>query len=350
MWVGTRLDFSHQLAPRLGIAWDVLGGGRSRLWASLGKTFAMLPAGLGATVIRRAATVDDFELGGMVLGRTHDAGGAYRIAPGIEPIEQDEVTLGAEFALAGALRASLWGQGRFVRRALETTSDGFDNPGWNGDIPATRETEVVAFSLEMAQLEKIAIRAGVMWGRTVGTWTGPYDPRQGVNLLQGPDWDAGASNLYGPLPTDAGSRAFVEAERRGSLGSVGLAVATRLAVGSGRPRNVLADGDAGIVELLPRGSAGRNPVIGQVNLRLAAQWRGVLVTLDLENVFDRQDLTNLDEVFTRDTVRPVEGGSYEDLVFLKNAAGKPATRRTGFQLPTAYLPPLAVSLGVHKAL
>ncbi len=349
MWVGTQLDFSHELAPRLGIAWDVLGGGRSRLWASLGKTFAMLPAGLGATVLQRPATVRDFELGGMVLGRTHDAGGAYRVAPGIEPIEQDEVTLGAEVALAGALRASLWGQGRFVRRALETTRDGFDNPGRNGDIPATRETEIVAFSLEMTQLEKIAIRAGVMWGRTVGTWTGPYDPRQGVNLLQGPDWDAGANNLYGPLPTDVGGRAFVEAERRGSLGSVELAVATRLTVGSGRPRNVLADGADGIVELLPRGSAGRNPVIGQANLRLAAQWRGVLVTLDLENVFDRQDPTNLDEVFTRDTVRPVEGGSYEDLVFLKNAAGKPATRRTGFQLPTAYQPPLAASLGVHKA-
>jgi len=36
-------------------------------------------------------------------------------------------------------------------------------------------------------------------------------------------------------------------------------------------------------------------------------------------------------------------------VFLKNDAGKPATRRTAFQLPTAYQPPLTVSLGVHKA-
>ena len=348
MWVGSRLHFSHQVSPRVGIAWDVLGGGRSRLWANLGKTFAMLPAGLGQTVIQRDATVDDFEIGGG-NSRTHDAGSAYRIEPGIGPIEQDEVTLGAEVALVGALRATLWGQGRFIRRALETTPDGFDNPGRNGDLPATRETELVAFSLEMAQREKIAIRAGVMWGRTVGTWTGPYDPRQGANLLQGPDWDFDASNLYGPLPTDPGGRAFVEAERRGTLGTVGLAVATRLSVGSGRPRNVLADGPDGIVELLPRGSAGRNPVIGQANLRLAAQWRGFTATLDLVNLFDRRDLTNLDEVFTGDAVRPVEGGSYSDLVFLKTAAGTPARRRTGFQLPTAFQPPLAISLGVHKA-
>lgn len=348
MWVGSRLHFSHQLSPRVGIAWDVLGGGRSRLWANLGKTFAMLPAGLGATVIQRDATVDDVELG-TIRRRTHDAGAAFQIDPEIGPIEQDEVTLGAEFALVGALRATLWGQGRFIRRALETTAAGFANPGKNGEPPATRETALVAFSLEMAQREKIAIRAGVMWGRTVGTWTGPHDPRQGANFLQGPDWDAGASNLYGPLPTDLGGRAFVEAERRGTLGTVGLAVATRLTVGSGRPRNLLADGASGIIELLPRGSAGRDPVIAQANLRLAARWRGVMMTLELFNVFDRRDLTNLDEVFSADTVRPVEGGSYEDLVFLKNAAGAPARRRTAFQLPTAFQSPLSIALGVHKA-
>ena len=348
MWVGSRLHFSHQISPRVGIAWDVLGGGRSRLWANLGKTFAMLPAGLGATVIQRDATVDDFEFAG-VTGRTHDAGSAFRVEPGIAPTEQDEGSLGAEVAIAGALRATLWGQGRFVRDGLETTSAGFDNPGRNGDAPATRETELVALALEMTDPGRTAIRAGVMWGRTVGTWTGLYDPRQGATLLQGPDWDADPSNLSGPLPTDTGGRAFLEASRRGTLGTVGVAAATRLMVGSGRPRNVLANGPDGIVELLPRGSAGRNPLIAQANLRLEAQWRGVLVTLEIFNVFDRRDTTNLDEVYSLDSVRPIQGGSTSDLVFLKNAAGAPATRSTAFQLPTAFQPPLSISLGVHTA-
>jgi hypothetical protein len=348
MWVGSRLHFSQQVAPRVGIAWDVLGGGRSRLWANLGKSFAMLPAGLGATVIQRDTTVDDFTFAG-VTSRVRDAGAAYRIQPGIEPVEQDEVTLGAEVALVGALRATLWGQGRFIRRGLETTLDGFDNPGRNGDLPATRETELAAFQLEMAATDKLAIRAGVTWGRTVGTWTGPYDPRQGVNLLQGTDWDAGSSNLSGALPTDQGGRMFMEAERRGTLGEVAVAVATRLTVGSGTPRSVLADGPDGIVDLLPRGSAERNPVIGQANLHLAASWCGITATLDLFNVFDRRDPTGVDEVYSTDSVRPIEGGSYSDLVFLKTDTGEVAHRRTAFQLPTTFQAPLSVALGVHAA-
>jgi hypothetical protein len=269
--------------------------------------------------------------------------------PGTDPIEQDEVTLGAEVALAGALRATAWGQGRFLRHGLETTPAGFTNPGAGGVLPATRETELVALQLELRKQDTTAIRTGVMWGRTVGTWTGPFDPRQGANQLAGPDWDVDAGNLYGALPTSSGSRVFVEAERRFTLGDLGLAVATRLTAGSGRPRSVLANGTDGIVELLPRGSAGTGPVVSQANLRLAARWAGFDVTLDVINLFDRRTPTNLDEVYTTDAGRPVIGGSASDLVFVKTDGGAVAHRLTSFQLPTAYQPPLSVTLGVHKS-
>jgi hypothetical protein len=285
-----------------------------------------------------------------VNARIHDRGGASPVADGAEPIEQDEVTLGAEVALVGALRATVWGQGRLLRHGLEDTGGVFGNPGEHGGdlavIEATRETELVAASVELVQ-RAIAIRAGVMWGRTVGSWTGPYDPRTGATLLQSAAWDTDASNLDGPLPTDLGSRAFIEAERTGAIGGVAVAVATRLTVGSGQPRSVLGGGPGGVVELLPRGSAGRDPVVAQADVRLAALWRRLSITLDVQNVLDRRTPTTLDEVYTDDSARPVEGGSYDDLVFLKNAAGAPARRRTAFQQPTAYQPPLAVSLGVH---
>jgi hypothetical protein len=308
----------------------------------------MLPTGLGATVIQRDATVDDSQLG-TIIARSRDAGAVFRIVPGTDPIEQDELTLGAEVALAGALRATAWGQGRFLRHGLETTSAGFTNPGAGGVLPATRETELVALQLELRKQDTTAIRAGVMWGRTVGTWTGPFDPRQGANQLAGPDWDVDAGNLYGALPTSSGSRVFVEAERRFTLGDLGLAVATRLTAGSGRPRNVLANGTDGIVELLPRGSAGTGPVVSQANLRLAARWAGFDFTLDVINLFDRRTPTNLDEIYTTDAGRPVIGGGASDLVFVKTDGGAVAHRLTSFQLPTAYQPPLSVTLGVHKS-
>jgi len=347
MWVGTDLHFSRQLAPRLGAVWDPLGGGRSRLWASAGRTFAMLPAGLGSTIIRRDATAEDFDVGGAT-SRIVTPGTVFRIAPGIESIQQDEVTIGAEIAVAGALRATLWGQGRYLRHGLETTPDGFDNPGGNGEIAATRETEVAAFQLELRR-PGAAIRTGVLWGRTVGTWTGPFDPRQGANQLQGVDWNFDSTNLYGPLPTQFGGQFFAEAQAQRSVAGFEVAAALRLSAASGRPRNVLANGIDGIVELLPRGSAGTGPVITQTNLRLAARRGRLGATLDIINLFDRRTVTNLDEIYTDDTVRPIAGGRVGDLVFLRDDTGAPAQRRTAFQLPNAYQAPLSVTFGVHAA-
>ena len=347
MWVGTELHYSDQLAPRLGASWDFLGKGRSRAWVSMGRSFALLPAGLGQTILARERYVDQV-LSPFGEGRVVDTGATAPIADGIEAITQDELTAGAEVALERTIRARVWLQGRWLRRGLETVDGTFDNPGRTGGTPALRETGLVAAEVALAPKKQIIVRAGWMYGHTFGSWAGAFDPREGAILYAGSDYDAGSVNLFGRLPSDAGHRTYIEGERTGRLGSVKLAASARLTVGSGKPRNVLADSDDGFVYLLPRGSAGRAPMIAQANIRIGADIEGVLITLDLFNVFNRKEATSVDEVYASGAVQPIDGGTVADLPFLKNVDGTDATRRRTYATATAFQSPLSAVLGIQK--
>jgi hypothetical protein len=113
---------------------------------------------------------------------------------------------------------------------------------------------------------------------------------------------------------------------------------------------VLGDSDEGVVYLLPRGAGGRGPMVSQVNLRLAARWRGFDVTLDLFDVFDRRTATEVSTFYSGGAIRPIDGGSASDLVFLKTDAGAPAVRSIGYLTPVAYQLPFSAVLGIHRNL
>jgi len=346
MWVGPVLHFSDQLAPRLGASWDPLGGGRSRVWASMGRSFAMLPTGLGPTIIERSRTVD-YIVSSFGEGRAVDTGAVSTVAAGVEPIAQDELTTGAQLALARTVRATVWLQGRWLRRGLDTTTTGFDNPGREGGTPAIRNTGLVA--AELATTGKLSLRVGYMYGRTIGSWTGAFDPREGAVLYAGSDYDATSVNLLGRLPTDMGHRTYVEAERRGKLGSVPVSIAMRLTAGSGRPRSAIADSsDTGVIYLIPRGSAGRGPMLTQANIRMGARWHGLDLTLDVFNLFNRREAVAVNDVYTQAAVRPIDRGSREDLVWLKTETGLETVRSTSYAHALSYQSPLSVLLGIRQ--
>ncbi|MDQ3337179.1 MAG: TonB-dependent receptor [Myxococcota bacterium] len=360
MWVGTDLHFSREWAPRLGLAWELLDGTHpkcpdctARWWASMGRSFVMLPAGLGPTVIRRNATARDVEFG-LGPSRAVNPGNVFTIADGIAPAAQDEVTTGIELGVPKILRFAGWVQGRTLRRGYETVTypsgaSAFDNPGRQGDEPATRDSVVLALEAMIAPTPKMTFRASYLYGRTVGSWAGPFDPRQGANLYNGEDWDSVTGNIVGRLPTDAGHRALFELERRGRVGKLELAAAARLTTQSGRPRSVLADGDTGIIYLLQRGTEGRGELLSQANVRLAARWQRTDITLDIFNLFDHRTPTTRDEVYTAGDIRPISGGTQEDLVWARTETGSPIRRRTGYGLPLTYQSPIAVTLGLHQA-
>jgi hypothetical protein len=349
MWVGTNLHFSDELAPRLGASWDPLGGGRSRLWVTMGRSFEYLPPGVGHTVTGTVRTVDNVS-SPFGASRIVDTGENIRVVAGVEPPAVDELALGADVALMRAVRLRGWAQGTWLARGLDTTPDGVDNPGHTGDTTASRNTVLLAVELQTAPTAKLRIRAGYAWAQTVGSWAGPYNPREGTTFFASSDFLVTDPNLSGHLPSELGHHLYIEAERHGQVGPVRLAFATRITLASGRPRDALGDSDDGVVYLIPRGSAGHDPMLSQANMRLAATWHGFDVTVDVFNVFDRTDATNLDTFYASGPIRPIAGGSYEDLVFLHNDFGLPATRRTTYALGTAFQTPFSAVLGVHHAL
>jgi hypothetical protein len=349
MWVGERLHFSDEFSPRLGASWDFLGQGRSRLWASMGRAYPMLPAGLGSTVIRRDGTVHDVETP-LGQSRDTDAGAAYRVVSGIEPMAQDELTLGVEVGLAKTFRLIAWMQGRWLRRGLETTPDGFDNPGRLEGGPARRSTEQFAVELATSPTATLVLRIGYLAGRTVGNFNGAWDPRQGVILYNGDEFGTGftANTEFGRLPNDVGQRLYVEGSRRFTFGNVGLQAALRLTLNSGRPRSAIALTDVGPLHIIERGSIGRGEMLATTNARIAASWRGFDLALDVLNVFDRGAASSVDEVFTSSFVRPIDGGSFEDVIFLKTTDGDTPSRRTAFGLPLAFQAPVSGILSLRR--
>jgi hypothetical protein len=348
MWVGPVLHFSDELSPRLGVAWDPLGGGKSRVWASMGRSFAFLPAGVGSPILLRDRTADDSTFLGNTT-RSVDTGLPVVVVPGIEPITQDELTLGAQVVLQRAVRLTAWLQGRWLDRGIETTPDGFDNPGRTGGLAATRETQFAAIELATSPTSNLILRIGYTCGRTVGSWTGAFNPREGAVLYNSTDFDVTSSNQFGHLPIDPGQRLYFEAQRHGTVGDVTLGVSTRLTVASGRPRDALGDSSDGIIYLIQRGSAGNGPLQTQANIRFAARWRATDFTLDLINAFDRRDATNVDSIYSGGSLHPIEGGDATDLVFLKTDAGDPAVRRSAYNVGTQFQVPFAAVLGVRRS-
>ena len=354
MWVGPVLHFSNQLAPRLGASWDPFGKGRSRAWVSMGRSYALMAAGVGSTILLHDRTADDLTFNGATT-RSVNTGAALAVADGVQPITQDELTAGFEVAALRQLRARVWVQGRWLERGLESTPTGFDNPGRApSSLPALRDTELVAAELESNLTAKTVLRVGYLWGHTTGSWAGAYDPHNGAALFNTPDFDVTSVNQNGLLPTDLGQRLYFEALRRGHLGEVELYVATRFTVAAGRPRDALGNSSDGLVYLIDRGEYGRSPLQTQANVRLAARFHKLDVTLDLFNLFDRRDETNTDPVYSGGAIHPIEGGRSEDLVFLRSEDPDSQTsfasqRSPGFQTGTAFQPPFSAVLGIHRS-
>ena len=130
-------SLTNQWSPRIGVVWDFVGDGTSKLYASAGRFYYALPTDLNARVYTATSFVTTFNYEYNSLtqdaaaprDQTSSAAAARRASrsiPGTKASYQDEFTIGIEKALDPTLSVGLKGTYRTLGRAIEDRGDLYD--------------------------------------------------------------------------------------------------------------------------------------------------------------------------------------------------------------------------------
>lgn len=337
----------RDLLPRVGASWDVLGAGRSRLFASWGRYAAMLPAGTGERVFSGPTIYQLISFGGTVSHAVASSG-EVPIAPELHGVRVDEALAGFEIGAADVVRAGVHVRQRHLGRTLEDVNGTLAVVGAEpGTMAATRDLTEIGASFENSPAAVVHVRFGYAWSRLRGNWPGPYDPVDGFGLYLSSLFDRPPINATGPLPNDQPHRFFAEIVGRGRQLGMDLDFGVRAIATSGRPRSYRTI--AGQSFLIPRGAGGRLPSVAQTNARIAARRGKLTFSLDVFNLFNRRGTTAIDEVYVIDDLLPIDGGDESDLVFAKDNVDESAPARLNrrYGAPSRFQAPVLVLLGVR---
>jgi hypothetical protein len=352
----TAQSFTDQWQPRIGAIYQLGSQRAQKLFGSFGRFYEQLT--LNMAVINYSNGVSVTQLLFDHDPRLDPGGGDTVFAvfePEVQPRRDlegqyfDELTLGYERALGSRLRAGIRGVARRLRWAVE---DAFSvdsgmyqigNPGRGnlGFTPrARRHYTALVLTLEKPD-GRFNFLASYAISRTSGNYQGLYDYARDFlpaapNTTSEFDFPEQYANSSGLLPND---RTHV-AKFAGSYRVDGrLTAGTFVSWASGVPRDELGAtpiGDGIHAYLRPRGSAGRNPSVLDLNLRLAytlpAWSKGVAPRLSL----DLLHLTNARTALRHDDVR-----------FLTlDADGNQALLNPNYNHPRAFAPPMKARLGI----
>jgi hypothetical protein len=342
------------------------------------------------------------------------ASGVEPVDPGIRPPYLDMFGVGVEYELLTDLSVAIDYTGRRQGTVIEDMSDdegqtfAISNPGTGkpfqidgttfdpknsvGADPVTgrmvhmpipravRSYDGLTFSLKKSFSGRWLAQGSYTWSSLRGNYTGFFRPENG-QLTPGwtPSFDTASMmvNQSGPLPGDRphvfklfGSYAFDLGRRwQASAG-------TALRVESGAPVSYLMPsagygGDA--IYALPRGSAGRTPMLttfdlkGGVAFTFLPPYR-IQLTVDLFNVLNAQAATSLYQQWTTDASQQIVNGQCArrnavsgsdpiaaaladcpDLRFMKSASGRSATINQLFGRAQAWQDPRSVRLGLEMS-
>lgn len=204
------------------------------------------------------------------------------------------------------------------------------------------------------------VQTSYTYSRTRGNYPGLYAADKGQldpNITSLYDLPELMQNRDGPLPNDRPHNLRVDGYYSQAIGQRGSVTAGLGAMArSGRPNNALGVHAAyGQSEsfILPRGSAGRSPVVSRFDLHLSYRHQltsgGMTLDafVDIFNLFNQRTALQVDQDYTLDPVDPIVGGDASDLPHLKTVFGTPATKNPNYLSATAYQPPISGRLGMR---
>ncbi|XXF79519.1 TonB-dependent receptor [Myxococcaceae bacterium GXIMD 01537] len=362
------LVLGNQISPRVGAIVDPFANGRAKLFVNYAKYYESVPLNLvdrafpgerrftgrhlGAT--ETTAGCDPSTLEGQQGNckdpaynvRTTEAGrnpnrlytgGKVEnepVDPNIEPQSSDEFVVGGEYEVIANTRVGANYTHRAMGAVIEDMSrdDGntyfLGNPG-NGfakDFPeATRNYDAVTVYLNRNFADGWLAQASYTWSQLKGNYPGLFRPETGQldpNILSDFDLIQLLDNRTGLLPFDRthavklfGAKEFQITNALSA--SLGLSYRGN----SGTPINYYgAHPDYGQDEVfvLERGVAGRTPWVHNIDTNLGVNYRiskdNVLsLSVDVFNLFNLQEVTQVDQSYTFESVYPVVGGTANDL-------------------------------------
>jgi hypothetical protein len=393
------LTLPNQWSPRFGLIYDPTQQGRAKLFANYARYYESVPVHLADASLSGTPNIVSSHPGidsgacdvrvppycltnsGRLVGDTSRGnapstpysssqrwgaigGTAKSIDPDLKPSSSDEIVLGGEYEVFRNARAGATYTRRWLNYFIEDMSnDGLQtyflaNPGYGmaSDFPrAVRNYDAVTLyllkSFSHNWLASATYTVSALRGNLGGLFraqNGELDPNHNADF----DSKIYTINADGPLNGDHTHDFKLFGAKDWVLGrdhrlSSGMALRAR----SGEPINYwAADGGYGpqINLLLPRGSAGRLPWTGSLDVNLGYSYflpksRTLIFTMDVFNLLNLQTRTGVDESYTLAAAQN-DPGSPLSKAYTQSTPHRALEKsdlNPNFLNPTKYQPPRA---------
>jgi hypothetical protein len=145
-----RVKLTNQLSPRVGVVWDPLAKGRSKVFVSYGRFYQVIPQALQIFAMGNEYNIFALNTTEDHLDLVNDSNlnpsgeyivGSDYVPPGIKGTYQDEIVAGVEAQIGRNWSVGLRGIYRSLGRVLENRCDVYDpRSGLAGSVPPEAQT------------------------------------------------------------------------------------------------------------------------------------------------------------------------------------------------------------------